>query len=100
MNNLGSHRGRASMKLIRTLRGEGVLVAENGETAVGYGLDLFETRGARAGSGTLDGDLSGLGEQPRSLRLRLAGGFEVEIHLDQLDQDGATFSTRGPLPES
>jgi hypothetical protein len=88
------------MKLIRTLRGDGVLVAENGETAVGYGLDLFETRGERVGSGTLDGDLSGLGEEPGPLRLRLVDGFEVEVRLDQLDQDGATFSTSGPLPKS
>jgi hypothetical protein len=88
------------MKLIGTRRGDGALIAEGGEIAVGYQLDLFETRGEPAGSGTLDGDLSGLGDEPGPLRLRLEDGFEIELRLDQLDEDGATFTTRGPLPPS
>ena len=98
MNNHGSHRGRTSMKLLGTLRGDGALVGEGGEAAVGYQHDVFEARGERAASGTLDGDLSPFGEEPGPLVLRLADGFEVDVRIDHLDEDGATFSTRGPLP--
>ena len=93
-------RGKTSMKLLRTLRGDGAVLWSAGEAEVSYQLDLYESRHQRSGSGALDGDLAALAEAGvDAARLRLEDGSELDVVLGQVDPDGATFDTRGALPE-
>jgi len=96
--NMGGHRGRNSMKLLGSLRGDGVLSWDDRTAAVHYQLDLFEGRDRRSGSGVLDGELADLEAREEPARLRLADGFEIEIVLVQVDEDGAMFEARSELP--
>ena len=87
------------MKLQGSLRGDGVLVAAGTERPVRYQIDLYSSGERRFGSGSLDGDLSALGETAEHpTRLRMADGSEVEIDLQDVEDDGAGFEARGDLP--
>lgn len=91
--------GSGPMKLQGSLRGSGMLIAAGAERPVRYQLDLYSSGERRFGSGSLDGDLEGLGEAGDApIRLRLADGAEVEVGLNDVEDDGASFETRGDLP--
>ncbi|HTI66152.1 MAG TPA: hypothetical protein VL460_01255 [Caulobacteraceae bacterium] len=91
--------GSGPMKLQGSLRGDGVLIVAGAERPVRYQLDLYSSGERRFGSGSLDGDLSALDEAgDHPARLRLAGGAEVEVDLQDVEDDGAGFEARGDLP--
>lgn len=93
-------RGRDVMKFLGSARGAGVLVFAAGETPVSYQIDLYETGAGRTGSGTLDGDLSALSpDDDGEARLRLTGGAEIGVALQEPDDAGAGFETRGGVPD-
>jgi hypothetical protein len=90
------------MKLLRTLRGDGVLNTEGGEATVSYQIDVFEQRNRlRSASGTLSGDLPAFDEDAENVTgtLRLEGGVEVAVTLDSLELDGADVRVTGEFPE-
>lgn len=91
--------GSGPMKLQGSLRGAGVLIAAGTERPVRYQLDLYSSGERRFGSGSLDGDLAALGDTAEHpTRLRLADGFETDIELQDVEDDGAGFEAKGDLP--
>lgn len=94
-----SHRGKDTVRLVGSLRGEGRLAWGAREDTVGYQLDVYAGRSRVTGSGSLDGPLQALaGSGVRVGVLRLADGTEVEVALSDVDREGAMFESRGPLP--
>ena len=85
-----SHRGTKSLKLIGSVRGAGVFIADGPEVAVRYQLDSFEEKHHRTIGGSLDGDVSFAADRTPGV-LRLASGEEVNIVLIKPDEDGADF---------
>ena len=94
------NRDSAKLKLVGSLRGEGLLVLADGAIPARYELDIYARGGgARSASGHLEGDFAGFadGDAPAA-RLRLSDGVEFEIDLTDLEPDLAEFETRGDLP--
>ena len=91
---MGSRREHVPMRLLCSLRGEGVLLIDSGETAVGYALDVFHDRMGQTASGTLEGPVAG-DDFPAKAVLRLANGVELAVSLLEGDEDGAVFESRG-----
>jgi hypothetical protein len=89
-------RGFRPMTFLGSLRGVGVLVSAAGEARVDYQLDLYDGTAGRTASGTLDGDVSALAEEGAGpVRLRLEGGAEIGVTLQDVDEHGASFDSRG-----
>lgn len=91
-----NHRGRwrepPRLRLLRALRGEGVLVWPGGAIPAAYELDIFGRGEDRQASGQLTGDFSALPDfslRPGDRRLRLDDGREIAIDL--VSQEPATF---------
>ena len=91
---MGSRREHVPMRLLCSLRGDGVLLIDSGETAVGYALDVFHDRMGQTASGTLEGSVAG-DDFPAKAVLRLANGVELAVSLLEGDEDGAVFESRG-----
>jgi hypothetical protein len=91
--------GRSSggpLRLVETLRGDGVLVWTGGTAAVAYQLDIFEGRMGRSGSGSLEGappELDG------DARLQLSDTAEVAVTLIENADGQAVIETRGGVVE-
>lgn len=93
-------RGAPAMKLVGSLRGQGLLTSSAGETAVSYQLDVFQGGQGRSGSGTLDGPMPAFAEDAdMEARLRMADGRTILVSLQAVDEDGAMFDTQGDLPD-
>jgi hypothetical protein len=91
-------RGFRPMTFLGSLRGDGLLVSAAGEKPVRYQLDLYDGTAGRTGSGTLDGDVSALAEEAAGpVRLRLEGGAEIGVTLQDVDEHGAVFDSRGVI---
>jgi hypothetical protein len=94
-----SHRGRNSVKLLGSLRGDGLLTHGQASIAVSYQLDIYEGRNRRTGGGALEGPLGPLADaEVKDAVLRLADGALIEVVLSEIDAQGAYFETRGDLP--
>lgn len=91
-------RGRGTVKFLGARRGAGVLVTAAGETAVRYQIDLYQNGLSRNGSGALEADAFPATLPGEDARLRLSDGSEVDVLSLTIDEDGATFETRGELP--
>lgn len=96
----GSMRGRARLRLLGALRGEGALVWSGGTIAVAYELDIFGAGEARSASGNLEGDFTPLPPPSEAepdappitgARLRLSDGREIAIALTSLEPEGIEF---------
>jgi hypothetical protein len=91
-------RGFKPITFLGSLRGDGLLVSNLGEVPVAYQLDLYEGTAGRTGSGALDGKVSVVGgEGAGPVRLRLDSGAEIGITLQDIDDTGAVFDSRGVL---
>ena len=93
-------RDSVKLKLVASLRGEGVLVSSDRSLPASYELDLYARGATRTASGHLEGDFSGIAEaedEPSVWRLRLSDGAEIEIDLTDLDGEAAEFESRGAL---
>lgn len=92
-------RDPAKLKLLASLRGDGLLTWEGGQAPMRYELDLFGAGTSRSASGNLEGDFAGLrvdGESPEvaAATLRLADGQEIVVDLSDLQADFAEFHSR------
>ncbi|MDO8297496.1 MAG: hypothetical protein Q7T19_13775 [Caulobacter sp.] len=92
----GSRRGKRSLKLLRTLRGDGMLLAAGRSLAVSYQLDLYADGDRTVGSGSLDGDFTGLAEdlEGGEAMLTLEDGDPTPVTLETVEDDGAEFQMR------
>jgi len=100
--NSGGRRGRGSVKLLGSLRGEGALAWNGQSLPVRYQLDLYEGQVGRTGNGSLDGPLGPLVDPDAdtvAATLRLADGFELAVTLAEIDDQGAMFEAGGDLPD-
>lgn len=98
-------RGEARMRLLKALRGPGVLIWSGGWAPVTYELDVFRLGATCVGSGSLEGDLAVLSadfqlDVAGGTRLRTADGWEVSVELIGLDGDAASFDVTSTLDES
>lgn len=94
-----SHRGRNSVKLLGSLRGDGLLTHAEASIPVSYQLDIYEGRNRRTGGGALEGPLAPLADtEVKEALLRLATGEQIEVVLSEIEADGAYFETRGDIP--
>ncbi|HEX5378332.1 MAG TPA: hypothetical protein VFW47_07140 [Phenylobacterium sp.] len=87
------------LKLLKSLRGEGVLVWSGGSIPVAYELDVFGNGDHRTASGHLEGDFAALNTEDEATplpaaRLRLDGGREIEIDLSSADVSSAEFDAK------
>ena len=94
------NRDGAKLKLVGSLRGEGLLVLADRAIAASYELDVYARNGAaRSASGHLEGAFADIHDPEADLdlsgRLRLADGREIEIDLKDLDAETAEFEARG-----
>ena len=87
-----AYRAKGPIKLIRSIRGKGVLRTTDGEVDVTYHIDTYEERGGVTSSGSLDGDASGIADGSAG-RLRLENGEEFDVQLIKPDEDGVDFIT-------
>jgi len=87
------------LRLLRTLRGEGVLMwGSRGARNVDYCVDLYGQGRFLTGDGDVRGDLADLvGRTPMNVRLRLAGGEEVRIGLCAIEADFASIELLAPV---
>ena len=83
------------MKLVRTLRGEGVLVALRSEIPVVYGIDIFDEGPRRTATGWIEGAFAAF-TRIKAARLRLADGVEIGVGLDVQDPHGAVVEISDP----
>lgn len=91
-------RGRGVVKFLGARRGGGVLVTGGVETAVRYQIDLYQNGLSHNGSGTLEPVTDFPATEPgQEARLRLSDGSEIDLLTLTIDEDGATFETRGEL---
>lgn len=102
---VGGRRSEARMRLLKALRGSGVLIWSGGWTPVAYELDVFRMGASCIASGGLEGDLAQLSAQfqfdaPCATRLRTADGWEVTVDLIVLESDAASFDVTSALDES
>ncbi len=98
-------RGEARMRLLKALRGPGVLVWSGGWAPVTYVLDVFRLGATCVASGSLEGDLAALSalfqfEVACATRLRTADGWEISVELIGLEGDTASFDVTSALDES
>lgn len=92
----GSRRGKRTLKLLKTLRGDGVLLAGERSFPVGYQLDLYADGDRTVGSGSVDGDFAGLGDdlEGGEATLTLEDGVVMSLTLETVEDDGAEFQIR------
>ena len=92
----GSRRGNRPLKLLKTLRGDGTLLADGRTFTVGYQLDLYADGERSVASGSLDGDFSGLAEalEGGEAVLTQEDGDETPETLETVEDDGAEFQVR------
>lgn len=89
----GSRRGKRPLKHLKVLRGDGGLEAAGRKIAVGYQLDLYADGDRTIGTGSLDGDFTGLADdlEGAEARLTLEDGAVMTITLENIEDDGAEF---------
>ncbi len=89
----GSRRGKRPLKHLKSVRGDGTLLADAVTTAVGYQFDLYADGDRTIGTGSLDGDFTGRGEALEGAegRLTLEDGEPVAVTLENVEDDGAEF---------
>ncbi|MDO9222158.1 MAG: hypothetical protein Q7U20_00420 [Caulobacter sp.] len=89
----GARRGKRPLKHLKAMRGDGVLRVAGRDTTVGYQLDLYADGDRTIGSGSLDGDFTGLAEglEGGAAQLTLADGSRMKITLENVEDDGAEF---------
>ena len=94
------NRDGAKLKLMGSLRGDGLLILADRSISAAYELDIYgRNGGTRSASGHLEGDFAALVDADApAARLRLSDGVEFEIELTDLEADLAEFETRGDLP--
>lgn len=92
----GARRGKRSLKLLKTLRGDGLLTAADRRLTVSYQLDLYADGDRTIGSGSLDGDFTGLGEELEGgeAQLTLEDGSTMGVVLETVEDDGAEFQAQ------
>lgn len=92
----GSRRGKRSLKLLKTLRGDGQLLAAGRGFAVGYQMDLYADGDRSVASGSLDGDFTGLADELEGGEAVLTreDGVKTPITLETVEDDGAEFQVR------
>lgn len=92
----GSRRGKRTLKLLKTLRGDGVLLAGERSFPVGYQLDLYADGDRTVGSGSVDADFTGLAEdlEGGEAQLTLEDGSVMTLTLETVEDDGAEFQIR------
>lgn len=92
----GARRGKRSLKLLRTLRGDGQLSAADRRLTVSYQLDLYADGDRTIGSGSLDGDFTGLGDdlEGGEGQLTLEDGSTMTVVLETVEDDGAEFQAQ------
>ena len=92
----GSRRGKRSLKLLKTLRGDGSLLAAGRTIAVGYQMDLYADGDRQVASGSLDGDFAGLVEdlEGGEAVLTQEDGVDTPVTLENVEDDGAEFQVR------
>lgn len=97
-----SFRGRkGSLKLLGSVRGQGVLRTEHGDCEVSYHLDRYQERFGQIATGEVDGDLSKLSglEDGAVATLVLQDTSEIAVTLSQVQEDGADVEAQGALPQ-
>ncbi len=87
-----SHRGQRTLKLLSSVRGEGVYEGQDRTAAVSYQMDRFEERNRQSFSGSLEGDVS-FAEDKAAGTLKLATGEVIAIILIKPDDEGADFQS-------
>ena len=91
-------RGYTAIKFLGSLRGEGTFTTASGRRrAVTYQLDQYEGSAGRTGNGAFEGSLGKHAAAGDQGRLRLDDGREVEVTLQETDDQGAVFETRGAI---
>jgi hypothetical protein len=92
----GSRRGKRSLKLLKTLRGDGQLLAGDRSMAVSYQLDLYADGDRTVGSGSVDADFIGLAEdlEGGDAQLTLEDGTVMALTLETVEDDGAEFQIK------
>ena len=90
-----------SLKLLRALRGQGVLRWAGGEIRVTYELDIFARGEMHTVSGRVQGNLSALsgpdgGGRPAGVSLRLPDGREIDIEFASLSRAAGEFDAQHP----
>lgn len=88
------------LRLVGTLRGEGVLLwGSRASRPVSYAVDLYREGELQSGNGDVRGDLSGLVGRvvPPGVRLRLQDGVEVEVLLSDVEAEAAAIELRGEM---
>ena len=98
----GNWHGRARMKLIGVLRGDGHLVWPDLVLPVSYELDIFDMGAMRSVSGSLEGDFAALladqesdSAQKPGARLRLSDDRELAVDLIALEPFTAAIEAQG-----
>jgi hypothetical protein len=104
-NATGARRREGRMRLLKALRGPGVLIWSDGWVPVTYELDVFQLGSACVASGALQGDLDKLAalfqlDVACGTRLRTADGWEIDVDLIGLEGDAASFDVTSALDES
>lgn len=89
----GARRGKRPLKHLKALRGDGVLLAAEHSTPVGYQLDLYADGDRTIGTGSLDGDFTGRAEdlEGGEALLTLEDGAQMAVILENVEDDGAEF---------
>ena len=89
----GARRGKRPLKHLKALRGDGMLLAAGVSTPVGYQLDLYADGDRTIGSGSVDGDFTGLAEglEGGEAQLTLEDGSQRTVTLENVEDDGAEF---------
>lgn len=92
----GARRGKRPLKHLKAMRGDGVLLAGKRSVPVGYQLDLYMDGERTIGTGSLDGDFTGLAEELEDgeARLSLEDGAVMTIILENVEDDGAEFEVQ------
>ena len=87
------------LRLIGTLRGEGVLLwGKSASRPVSYAVDLYREGELQSANGDVRGDLTGLVDRvPVNVRLRLHDGVEVDVLLSDIEAEAAAIELRGEL---
>lgn len=81
----------STLRLLGTLRGEGVLIGLGAETAVRYQIELFKRGAQETAAGEVERLQGSLRGEPCPARLRLSDGVEIAIALTDVRADVATF---------
>jgi hypothetical protein len=91
-----------AVRLVKSLRGEGVLCGRRSRSRpVSYCIDLYAQGVYLSGDGDIRGDLVDLVDKvPINARLRLADGEEVEISFRAIEPDVASIELASPVPST